>query len=145
MTASGNPANSRQLSALLKKGEGVATGSVEIWGRGTNRVIEECKTYGIEPPSFEEKQGWVVVTFRAPIGPAGGRAMVEKSREKTRETAREKILDTILIDPSITTAQLARVTGLTPKGVEWNLKRLKEAGVLKRVGPDKGGRWEVIR
>ena len=39
------------------------TGDVEIWGRGTNRVIEECKAYGIEPPMFEEKQGWVVVTF----------------------------------------------------------------------------------
>lgn len=121
------------------------TGSVEIWGRGTNRVIDECKAYGIEPPSFEERQGWVVVTFRAPISPAAGRAMVEKAREKARETAREKILDTILTDPSITTAQLARVAGLTPKGVEWNLKRLKEAGVLKRVGPDKGGRWVVIR
>jgi ATP-dependent DNA helicase RecG len=44
------------------------TGAVEVWGRGTNRVIEECKRYGVEPPSFEEKGGAVVVTFRAVIG-----------------------------------------------------------------------------
>lgn len=46
------------------------TGAVEAWGRGTNRVIEECERYGVELPSFEEQGGAVVVTFRAPIGPA---------------------------------------------------------------------------
>jgi len=45
------------------------TGAVEIWGRGTNRVIEECERHGIEPPTFEEKMGAVYVTFRALIGP----------------------------------------------------------------------------
>ncbi len=45
------------------------TGAVEIWGRGTNRVISECKRYGLEPPSFEELGNALVVTIRAPIGP----------------------------------------------------------------------------
>ena len=44
------------------------TGAVDIWGRGTNRVIEACESYGIEPPSFEERGGVVCVTFRALIG-----------------------------------------------------------------------------
>lgn len=48
------------------------TGAVEIWGRGTNRVIEECEQYGIEPPTFEEHEGALYVTFRAPIGPGAG-------------------------------------------------------------------------
>ncbi len=43
------------------------TGAVEIWGRGTNRVIEECKRYGVPPPTFEERQGFLVVTFTTPI------------------------------------------------------------------------------
>ena len=30
------------------------TGAVEIWGRGTNRVIEECRRYGIAPPMFAD-------------------------------------------------------------------------------------------
>ncbi len=45
------------------------TGAVEIWGRGTNRVIEECERYGIDPPTFEEHAGALYVTFRALIGP----------------------------------------------------------------------------
>ncbi len=109
------------------------------------RRIEECKAYGIEPPIFEEKQGWVVVTFRAGIGPTGTGDMTIRTREKTRENTREKILHAIMADPGINTAELAVVTGLTTKGVEWNLKKLKAEGVLKRIGPAKGGRWEVIR
>ena len=47
------------------------TGAVEIWGRGTNRVIDECRQHGADPPTFEERQGFVIVTFRALIaGPA---------------------------------------------------------------------------
>jgi len=41
------------------------TGAVEIWGRGTNRVIDACRAHGIPLPTFEEKQGFLVVTFRA--------------------------------------------------------------------------------
>ena len=44
------------------------TGAVEIWGRGTNRVIEECKGYGIAPPTFEVRGGALIVTFRAQVG-----------------------------------------------------------------------------
>jgi len=43
------------------------TGAVEIWGRGTNRIIAECERHGIEPPTFEEVSGGLFVTFRAEI------------------------------------------------------------------------------
>ena len=36
------------------------------------------------------------------------------------------------------------VTGLTRRGVEWNLRKIKSEGIIKRVGPAKGGHWEVI-
>jgi len=41
------------------------TGAVEVWGRGTNRVISMFKKYGIAPPVFEERHGFLVVTFKA--------------------------------------------------------------------------------
>jgi ATP-dependent DNA helicase RecG len=49
------------------------TGAVEVWGRGTNRVIEECQRYGIEAPTFEEQAGALIVTFKARIGPGVGK------------------------------------------------------------------------
>jgi predicted HTH transcriptional regulator len=43
------------------------TGAVEIWGRGTNSVIAECERDGIAPPVFEERQGFIIVTFKVLI------------------------------------------------------------------------------
>jgi len=40
-------------------------GLIEKWGRGTNRVIAMCKKHGAPPPRFEERQGFMIVTFRA--------------------------------------------------------------------------------
>jgi ATP-dependent DNA helicase RecG len=45
------------------------TGAVEIWGRGTNRVIAACRAHGIPAPAFEERQGFLIVTFRAEMVP----------------------------------------------------------------------------
>jgi ATP-dependent DNA helicase RecG len=47
------------------------TGAVEIWGWGTNRIIEECRKRDLDAPSFAEVSGYVHVTFKAPIGPGG--------------------------------------------------------------------------
>lgn len=63
---------------------------------------------------------------------------------KSNEKSKEKILHLILEQPTITTAQLAKQSGLSLSGVEKNVRQLKQAGLLKRIGPDKGGRWEVI-
>ena len=46
--------------------------------------------------------------------------------------------------PTITASQLAELTGVSVKGVEWQLNSLKKEGVVKRIGPDKGGHWEVL-
>jgi len=32
---------------------------------------------------------------------------------------------------------------LTTRGIEWNIAKLKQKGLLKRVGSAKGGYWEV--
>ena len=45
------------------------TGAVEVWGRGTNRVIESCRAHGIAPPEFTEEAGVVTVTFKVAVIP----------------------------------------------------------------------------
>ncbi len=69
----------------------------------------------------------------------------EKTRVKTRVKTRAKMLSLISENPQITTAQLADTIGITPKGVEWQITQLKKDGLLKRIGPAKGGRWEVVK
>ena len=47
-------------------------GAIEAWGRGMNRVIEECQRAGLEPPVFREEAGMLIMTFKARIGPSAG-------------------------------------------------------------------------
>ena len=56
----------------------------------------------------------------------------------------KKILVPIKADPSITMRDLAREIGITPQGIKWQIRKLRQAGRLKQVGPTKGGRWEII-
>ena len=74
-----------------------------------------------------------------------GDTVVGETREKTGEKGtREKIIRFLVEKPSATQDDIAAMTGLSIKGIEWNLKVLKESGRIRRVGPDKGGHWEVI-
>ena len=43
------------------------TGAIEVWGRGTNRVIDACIEHGIAEPTFSETAGCVFVKFNAMI------------------------------------------------------------------------------
>ena len=45
---------------------------------------------------------------------------------------------------TITIEELAKKLNVNPKTIKRDLDKLKEEGLLKRVGPDKGGYWEVI-
>ena len=57
---------------------------------------------------------------------------------------REKIIAAIKENGHHTTNSLAELAGVTPKAIEKHLAKLKAEGLLVRIGPDKGGHWEVI-
>ncbi|HBP09077.1 MAG TPA: transcriptional regulator [Treponema sp.] len=59
-------------------------------------------------------------------------------------SAEEKILEAIKENPKITQRQLAAVTELSLRGVEWNMAKLKNEGKIKRLGSDKKGTWEIV-
>jgi ATP-dependent DNA helicase RecG len=70
-----------------------------------------------------------------------------KTRVKTRvktDRTREEIIRLIAENSSITVKELAKKIGLSTKTVEWNIKKLKKQGSLKRIGPPKGGQWVVL-
>ena len=39
--------------------------------------------------------------------------------------------------------EMAEALGVSTKAIEKHLSRLKSEGVISRIGPDKGGYWEV--
>lgn len=67
-----------------------------------------------------------------------------KSREK-RPKSREKIIGLLSHDRTLSTAMLAELIGVTPKAIEKQIAKLKADGMLKRIGSDKGGYWQVVK
>ena len=61
-----------------------------------------------------------------------------------RATIRKRILDLLRTEPAISGRVLAERIGITPDGIKYHLNRLRAAGVVRHVGPTKGGRWEVL-
>jgi ATP-dependent DNA helicase RecG len=49
-------------------------------------------------------------------------------------------------NPKITQTELMNILSLTRRGVEWQIKNLKQKNLIKRVGSTRGlgGHWEVI-
>ena len=70
--------------------------------------------------------------------------MEQESSLKSSLKSSQKILELISASPSITISEIADRLGMSTRGVDKNIKRLKEQGGIRRVGPDKGGHWEVI-
>ena len=61
-----------------------------------------------------------------------------------KQKSREKILLLLKTHPHYSAKKLADAIGITEKGVEKQLAKLKAEGLLKRTGPDKGGEWIVL-
>ena len=47
-------------------------------------------------------------------------------------------------DNTMSTATLAERISITAKAVKKQIAALKADGVLRRIGPDKGGYWQVV-
>lgn len=71
----------------------------------------------------------------------------EKGSEKNSESSEkssEKILKIVRNEPSLTTQEISQELGISTRAVEKQIRSLKEAGRLKRMGSRKSGWWEVI-
>lgn len=72
-----------------------------------------------------------------------GRENTPIGREK-KQKSREKILDLLKAHPEYSARKLAEAIGITDKAVEKHLAKLKAEGLIRREGPDKGGKWFVL-
>ena len=58
--------------------------------------------------------------------------------------SRDKIVTLLTDNNKLSAVALAERIGISAKAVEKHLSNLKADGILKRIGPDKGGHWEVV-
>lgn len=142
---------------------------IEKMGTGTVDMIRRCAAAGLPEPEFEAGAGFVTRIWRptvheersasAPAATQETQEIVRSTTQKPRKTtqkptqiksrttqksAASRILECLRVEPELTRAALAERVGLTPDGVKYHLKNLKAAGVLRRVGSDRAGHWEVV-
>ena len=60
-----------------------------------------------------------------------------------QETTQEKIINLIKKNPGITQVEMAKALDLTRDGISYNIKALKEKGIIERVGSTKNGIWKI--
>lgn len=56
----------------------------------------------------------------------------------------QKILKAIKNNPFITQDELSKVIRLSRKSIIQNMKKMKNNGLIKRVGAAKNGHWEIL-
>lgn len=118
-------------------------GYIEAWGRGIQKIISGFIKKGHPEPTFEELAGGIQVTLYRSVEKSVEKSS-EKSSEKGSEKSSEKVLMLINKNPKTTATEIAKILAITPRAVEKVIAMLKAEGKLKRIGPAKGGHWEVI-
>ena len=74
-----------------------------------------------------------------------GSAEPTAGSEKSSEKSSEKILELLKVNPQLSAREIADLIGITQRAVEKQISRLRDENRIRRVGPDKGGHWEVIQ
>ncbi|URA10320.1 winged helix-turn-helix transcriptional regulator [Thermospira aquatica] len=117
-------------------------GLADELGSGVRNLLKYVKIYSDDEPVFIEEDIFkIIIPFKEDLV---NQHSEDKSSHKTVEKTVEKIIYAIKENPTITINELVKITGLSRRGVEWNIEKLKQQGKLKRIGSDKGGYWEVI-
>jgi ATP-dependent DNA helicase RecG len=110
-------------------------GQIEACGRGVQTITEACEQWGLPAPFYRIRSNEVMVGFNTEPQFADKFAVNETQKS---------VLQLIQENPRISQSAIAEQLGMTKRGVQKSIEALKSAGVIERIGPAKGGHWEVL-
>ena len=114
---------------------------IEKWGRGISLILSK------EPQTeFKEVGNHFIVVFKRKM--SEGKTATERVTEKVTDRVTEnqrKILEGMSRNQYITAPELAKSVGISERKIKENIRKLKERGIVRRIGPAKGGYWELAK
>ncbi|PIN76891.1 transcriptional regulator [Candidatus Woesearchaeota archaeon CG10_big_fil_rev_8_21_14_0_10_36_11] len=113
---------------------------VEDIGSGIKRMRKLMKADGLEEPIFEFSRDWFSVSFKRPLLQKLGKGWGDRLGEKLGDN-QKKIIELMEEDKYISISQIAEKIGISTTAVENNIAKLKEKGLIQRVGSAKAGYW----
>ena len=74
-----------------------------------------------------------------------GKRTVRRSESSAPATSKTsgKIIELVKENANVTIPELSGIIGVSDRSVERNLRKLQDQGKLRRIGPARGGYWEV--
>jgi len=117
-------------------------GLIETWGRGTLKIAGLMQEAGLQAPALKDNAGFVTLTFILPTSLAP-RIQGSGSDETPGKTP-DLILDWLTEAPSASIPELAQHLGKSERAIERAIRKLRADGKLVRIGPAKGGHWQVL-
>ena len=125
-------------------------GIIETWGRGTLKIASLMQAAGLPVPTLQERTESVVMTFVLPDAMVRFRKIGTleetpgKALGKTLGKTPDLILNRLRETPGASIPELAQQLDKSGSAVERAIRKLRAEGKLVRIGPAKGGHWEVI-
>jgi ATP-dependent DNA helicase RecG len=125
---------------------------VERAGTGIRRMRKSLAEAGLQAPEFEINGFFRAVFHRSPefslkgqevVGKGGQMGGQKRWSELTEKQA--AVLEMIRANPRISRGKLAESLSINPSAAQKHMEKLKDRGFIRRVGPDKGGRWEILK
>ena len=107
---------------------------VESLGSGIPRIL---RAYGED--CFKFTDNFIRITF-----PASIQTDLTYGTESGPENTINRIINLIKNNPQITSRTIAIELNMARSGLIKHLNKLQESGVIRRVGPNKGGHWEIV-
>ena len=75
---------------------------------------------------------------------AGSPESPQKGSQKSSQKSSQIVIELMRRDPAITIAELALAVGVTDRAIKKQIEKLKAQSKIRRVGPDRGGHWNVV-
>jgi ATP-dependent DNA helicase RecG len=107
-------------------------------GSGIKRALEDWPDISFT----DDREGsmFIVTVHRKELDDT---RLAEKISQKSTQKSTQKIIELMQNDPTITIADLALRIGITEWAIKKQIRKMKAQGHIQRIGPDKGGRWQV--
>lgn len=131
---------------------------VKEFGEGFDRICREQEANGANMPSFRIDEFILKITVPKVIEKRTEtkqeKGVSEQKRTENEQKTnrndvqltekRKAILQLMSNNPYISKAEISKLLGLHPSAVSRNIEAMRDK-YLRRVGPDKGGFWEIIK
>ena len=132
-----------KMFGLIGVGERAGSGVpsvIAVWSDVTGMVPTYKQSFAPERMEFTIKMSSLSNTSADNLSIASTIGIVEKSSQKSSQ----KILELIAVNTTISTQEMADSIGISRRAIAKIIAKLQTEGILRRIGPDKGGHWEIV-